>query len=102
MDDSLWETAEILNTEEIKNQLAGSITQHALEFLESYGAQAGNNLALAVVIESLSESLGNLISLVAEAHQSEVIVTANQVILQGIVSQHKMLAHVMYGHVGTA
>jgi hypothetical protein len=102
MEDFDWQDHTLTEADDVKHQLTGSITQQSLDFLESYSHQAGNNLALAIIIESLSEALGNMISLVEESHQSETINCANQVILQGIVSQHKIVAHLVYGYVGNA
>lgn len=85
-----------------RQQAAGEITKYAVDFLEYYSPKIGKNLALGIAIESLSESLGNLISLVKEDHQNEVIDNSHQVMLQGIIQQQKMIAEIAYGQVGTA
>jgi hypothetical protein len=55
-----------------------------------------------MLIESLSETLGNMISLVADDHQQEVIDGAHLVILQGLISQQESIALLAYGQVGHA
>ena len=84
-----------------RQQATGEITKYAVEFLEYHSQTIGKNLALGIAIEAVSESLGNLISLVKDIHQSEVIDSAHQVMLQGILSQQKIIAEIAYGQVGT-
>lgn len=85
-----------------RQHAAGEITKYAVDLMEYYSENLGNNIALGLAIESISETLGNLISLVKEDHQNEVIDTARQVMMQGIISQQKMIAEITYGQVGTA
>lgn len=84
-----------------RQQATGEITKYAVGFLEYHSQTIGKNLALGIAIEAVSESLGNLISLVKDIHQSEVIDSAHQVMLQGILSQQKIIAEIAYGQVGT-
>jgi len=85
-----------------RQQATGEITAYAVNFLEYYSQHMGKNVALGIAIEAMSESLGNLISLVKDEFQDEVIGTAHQVMLQGILAQQKMIAEIAYGQVGTA
>lgn len=78
----------------------GELTKYAVQMLEYYSDQMGKAAALGMVIESLSESLGNMISLVSENSQTSVIESANQVIHQGILSQSELVAEMAYGQVG--
>lgn len=78
------------------------ITRYSVEILEYYSNKFGKNQALGLTIESVSESLGNLISLVTEDHQAEVLHTSQQVVAQGIINQQELIAELAYGQVGHA
>lgn len=82
--------------------VTGELTRYSIEILEFYTSKIGRNESLAITIESLSETLGNLISLVKEEYQQDVVESAGAVIQQGIVSQQKLIAQMAYGHVGHA
>jgi hypothetical protein len=81
---------------------ASEFTKMAVEFLAAFEPDLGKNQSLGVIIEALSETLGNVISLVKDDHQQEVIDTANLVIQQGILSQHELIAEISYGQIGHA
>jgi len=80
--------------------VTGELTKYSVEILEFYSESLGKNVALGMIIESLSETLGNVISLVKEEHQQEVIESAGLVIQQGLVAQQKMIDELTYGQVG--
>lgn len=80
----------------------GLFTKQSVELYEKYSAILGKNDALGLVIEALSTSLGNVISLVGEEHQQEVIESVNEVIQQGLVDQMEMIAELAYGSIGHA
>lgn len=82
--------------------VSNEITRYAVEILEFYSNSLGRNEALAVTIESLSESLGNLISLVKEEYQQEVVEMSGDVIQQGLLCQQELIAEMTYGQVGHA
>lgn len=87
---------------EARTYVTGEITRYAVEIFEFYSEKLDKNEALAITIESLSESLGNLISLCKEEYQPEVILSSQAVIHQGIVSQQELIAEMAYGHIGHA
>lgn len=82
--------------------VTAEITRYAVDIFEFYAEKMGKNEALAITIESLSESLGNLISLCKEEYQEEVMQSSQAVIHQGIISQQELIAEMAYGHVGHA
>jgi hypothetical protein len=100
-DDIDWDQDPEVIYARARHQAAGEMTKYAVDLMEYYSQNLGKNIALGLAIESISETLGNLISLVKEDHQTEVIDTAHQVMLQGIISQQKMIAEITYGQVGT-
>jgi hypothetical protein len=81
---------------------SGEITRYSVAMLEFYSDKMPRNEALGLLIESLSVSLGNLISLVKEDHQEETIESANQVIQIGLLAQSELIATMAYGQVGHA
>jgi hypothetical protein len=83
-------------------RVTGELTKLSVALFEHYSATMGKNAALGLMIESLSETLGNMISLVADEHQQEVIDSANEVIQQGLTSQQEEISLLMYGVVGHA
>lgn len=85
-----------------RQYVTGELTRVSVQILEFYTKSLGRNEALAVAIESVSETLGNLISLVKEEHQQEVVVSAGAVIQQGLLSQQELIAEIAYGQVGHA
>ena len=85
---------------EARTYASGEITQYAVDMLEYYSDKMPRNEALGMIIEALSVSLGNLISLVKEDHQSEVIDGANQVIQMVILAQTELIASMAYGQIG--
>jgi hypothetical protein len=78
------------------------LTQFSVELFEEFTQLTDKNNALGFVIEALSETLGNMISLVKEDYQQEVIATANEVIQQGLMAQQELIAAMNYGQVGHA
>jgi hypothetical protein len=106
-------TSSILESEEIdsdpqtdldyeRQRVTGELTKLSVALFEHYSSTMGKNDALGMLIESLSETLGNMISLVADDHQQEVIDGAHLVILQGLISQQESIALLAYGQVGNA
>ena len=89
-----------LDGDTARMHVTGELTKYSVEILEFYSESLGKNVALGMIIESLSETLGNVISLVKEEHQQEVIVSAGLVIQQGLVAQQKMIDELTYGQVG--
>ena len=88
--------------EELTLLASGVLTKQAIDFFERYSQTIGKNEALGSVIEALSSSLGNMISLVSDTHQQDVIETANQVIQQGLLDQTETIAEMAYGFIGHA
>lgn len=88
--------------DQVRVYATGQLTKFSVEILEFYSTTLGKNEALAVCIESLSETLGNLISLVSQAHQQEVVESASLVIQQGILGQQKLIDELAYGQIGHA
>lgn len=88
--------------DQARQYVCSEITRYAVEILEFYSKSLGKNEALGLTIESLSESLGNLISLVHENNQSEVLEASQCVIHQGMINQAEMIATICYGQVGHA
>ena len=85
-----------------KTYVCAEITRYAVEILEFYNNKLGKNESLALTIESVSESLGNLISLVHEECHEEVITSSMEVVRQGISNQQEVIAELTYGQVGHA
>ncbi len=93
-----------LDESEVDHRLmaASEFTKMAVEFLAAFEPTLDKNQSLGIIIEALSETLGNVISLVKDDHQQEVIDTANLVIQQGLLNQHELIAEISYGHIGHA
>lgn len=85
-----------------RQYVTGELTRVSIQILEFYTKNLGRNEALAITIESVSETLGNLISLVKEEYQQEVVDSSSLVILQGLLSQQELIAELAYGQVGHA
>jgi hypothetical protein len=83
-------------------RVTGELTKLSVALFEHYSDSLGKNQALGMLIESLSETLGNMISLVSDDNQQEVIDSAHLVILQGLASQQESIARIAYGQVGHA
>jgi hypothetical protein len=96
------ESGETSTANEAREYATHELTKYSVEMFEYYTTHLGKSEALGIVIEALSESLGNMISLVSDHNQSEVLDTANLVIQQGILNQCKMVAEITYGQVGHA
>jgi hypothetical protein len=96
------EDADLADREFQRYRTTGELTKLSVALFEHYTATMGKNAALGLMIESLSETLGNMISLVADEHQQEVIDSANEVIQQGLTSQQEEISLLMYGVVGHA
>lgn len=86
----------------VRQYVTTEITRYAVEIFEYYSEKMGKNEGLAITIESLSESLGNMISLCKEEFQPEVLSTSQAVIYEGLISQQELIAEMAYGHVGHA
>ena len=82
--------------------VTGEITTNSIETFELLCKTFDRNESLGIIIEALSKSLGNMISLVKEDHQQDVIETANELIQQGLVDQQEVIAEMAYGFVGHA
>jgi flagellar biosynthesis/type III secretory pathway protein FliH len=93
---------EIYHRDQAREYITSELTRYSVEILEFYNDKIGKNESLAITIESLSETLGNLISLVKEEYQQEVMDSANQVIHQGLISQQEIIAQMAYGQLGHA
>lgn len=85
-----------------REYVCGEITRYAVEILEFYNEKLGKNESLALTIECLSESLGNLISLVHEDHHEEVLSSSWSVVREGVTNQQEVIAQLTYGQVGHA
>lgn len=85
-----------------RQRVTGELTKLSVALFEHYSESMGKNEALGMLIESLSETLGNMISLVADDHQQDVIDSSHLVILQGLNSQSEAIALLAYGQVGHA
>lgn len=94
--------SEVSQADEARTYATSELTRYSVEMLEYYSELMGKAQALGVVIEALSESLGNMISLVQDQNQPEVLDGVNLVIQQGIVNQSKLVAEMAYGQVGHA
>jgi hypothetical protein len=88
--------------DQARDYVVGEITRYSVDILEFYSDKLGKSEALAITIESLSEALGSMISLVKEEYQQEVVSSAGEVIQQGLISQQKLIAEMAYGMVGHA
>jgi len=88
--------------EELTLLAIGVLTKQAIEFFERYSETLDKNAALGIVIEAMSSSLGNIISLVGDEHQQSVIDSANLVIQQGLIDQTETIAEMVYGFIGHA
>ena len=103
-------TGEDLDTDEMdftdrefhRQRVTGELTKLSVALFEHYSESMDKNTALGMMIESLSETLGNMISLVADEEQQTVIDSANLVIQQGLTSQQENIALLAYGQVGHA
>lgn len=104
LDDDHESTEQELQEERMlaRTYVCAEITRYAVEILEYYNNKLGKNESLALTIESVSESLGNLISLVHEDHHEEVLSGSMEVVRQGISSQQEVIAELTYGQVGHA
>ena len=96
------ESGDISTADVAREYATQELTKYSVEMFEYYTQHLSKNEALGVVIEALSESLGNMISLVSDSNQTEVLDTANLVIQQGILNQCKRVAELSYGQVGHA
>ena len=85
-----------------RDYVCAEITRYAVDILEFYNNKLGKNESLALTIECLSESLGNLISLAHEDCHTEVLDSSMEVIRQGISNQQEVIAELTYGQVGHA
>jgi hypothetical protein len=85
---------------EIRQSATHEITTYSVEMFEYYTETMGKNAALGLCIEALSETLGNMISLVKDDNQADVLNTANLVIQQGLICQQEIIAEMVYGQVG--
>lgn len=99
-DSSLSHSTEMRS--QAREYVCGEITRYAVEIFEFYSNKMGKNDSLALTIECLSESLGNMISLVSESNQQEVLTASQDVIRQGILNQQELIAELTYGQVGHA
>lgn len=100
IDESMEDSA--LTRQQLTVYASGLFTKQSVDLYEKYSLIMDKNDALGMVIEALSISLGNVISLVGEEHQQEVIDSANEVIQQGLVDQMELIAEIAYGIVGHA
>lgn len=89
-----------IDDSETRKFIAGELTKYAVDTLEYYSKRMPKNKALGITIEALSETLGNIISLVKEDNQLEVIESANLVIQQGLLTQTELVATLAYGQIG--
>jgi translation initiation factor RLI1 len=96
------ESGDISTADVAREYATQELTKYSVEMFEYYTRHLSKSEALGVVIEALSESLGNMISLVSDSNQLEVLDTANLVIQQGILNQCKRVAELSYGQVGHA
>lgn len=85
---------------ELRQGATHELTTYSVEMLDYFTGTMGKNAALGLCIEALSETLGNMISLVKDDNQAEVLHTANQVIQQGLICQQEVIAEMVYGQVG--
>jgi hypothetical protein len=90
------------NDEAERQRVTGELTKLSVALFEHYSESMGKNEALGLLIESLSETLGNMISLVSDTHQEEVIESATLVIYRGLCSQQESIALLEYGVIGHA
>jgi Ca2+-binding EF-hand superfamily protein len=91
---------ENITADEYLTMITGQITSNSVETFELLCKTFDRNESLGIIIEALSKSLGNMISLVTEDNQQEVIYTANELIQQGLVDQQEIIAEMAYGHIG--
>lgn len=94
--------SEVSLADDARTYATSELTRYSVEMLEYYSEAMGKSTALGIVIEALSESLGNMISLVKDQNQPEVLDGVNLVIQQGITNQSKLVAEMAYGQVGHA
>lgn len=102
LDHKLTEDQICLERQQARDYVCNEITRYAVEILDFYSNRLGKNQALGLTIECLSESLGNLISLVSDSQQEEIISVSQDVIRQGLVNQQELIAIQAYGQVGHA
>ena len=88
--------------DQAKQYVCAEITRYSVEILDYYSKKMSKSDALGLTIESLSESLGNLISVVPNDEQPDVLETSQKIIHQGLVNQHELIAQITYGCVGHA
>lgn len=86
--------------ENIRYQISGDFTSTAVQVFESLLKFSDKNKALSVMIEALSETLGNFVALVSDTEQEDVILSAMQVVEQSTVLQQEHVARMIYGQVG--
>ena len=86
----------------ITSYVAAEVSRYAVEILEFYSTKMDKNQALAITIEGVAETLGNLISLVAENNQPDVITDSHAVINRSLSQQQELIAQLAYGQVGHA
>lgn len=96
------EDSDFSNIDFQRQRVTGELTKLSVALFEHYSVSMGKNAALGLMIESISETLGNMISLVADEEQQTVIDSANLVIQQGLTSQQENIALLAYGQVGHA
>lgn len=93
----------ILSEQTDAQQLAANeITQLSVQLLAQMEAEMPRNQALGAIISAISESLGNMISLVKDDYQQEVVESAHQVIQIGLLSQNEAISELTYGQIGHA
>lgn len=94
--------ADFTDREFQRQRVTGELTKLSVALFEHYSEVMDKNTALGLMIECLSETLGNMISLVADEEQQTVIDSATLVIQQGLTSQQENIALIAYGIVGHA
>lgn len=100
--DTSDELDENITADEYLTMITSQITSSSVETFELLCKTFDRNESLGLIIEALSKSLGNMISLVKEDNQQEVIDSANELIQQGLVDQQEIIAEMAYGYVGHA
>ena len=100
--EELYDLESTNDRNQAREYVTAELTRYSVDILEFYKDKIGRNESLAITIESLSETLGNLISLVKEEYQQEVMDSANQVMQQGLISQQELIAQMAYGQLGHA
>ena len=96
------EDGDKITTEDYLTMITCEITNNSIETFELLCKTFDRNESLGILIEALSKSLGNVISLVKDDCQQDVIETANELIQQGLVDQQEVIAEMAYGFVGHA